>query len=44
MGLPFYGRGWQGVVDGGKHGEWQAAAGAAPGQFPEEASSTSHRL
>jgi chitinase len=38
MGLPFYGRGWQGVTDGGKHGEWQAAGGAAPGQFPEEAS------
>ncbi|MEV4311821.1 glycosyl hydrolase family 18 protein [Actinocrispum sp. NPDC049592] len=36
-GLAFYGRGWQGVADGGKHGEWQAANGAAPGQFPEEA-------
>ncbi|MCW2501880.1 MAG: Chitinase-like protein [Actinomycetia bacterium] len=37
MGLAFYGRGWQGVTDGGKHGEWQAATGAAPGQFAEEA-------
>jgi chitinase len=37
IGLAFYGRGWQGVTDGGKHGEWQAANGAAPGQFPEEA-------
>ncbi|NJP31861.1 glycosyl hydrolase family 18 protein [Micromonospora thermarum] len=37
IGLPFYGRGWQGVTDGGVHGEWQAATGAAPGQFPEEA-------
>jgi chitinase len=38
LGLPFYGRGWQQVVDGGRHGEWQQAGGAAPGQFPEEAS------
>ncbi len=37
IGLAFYGRGWQGVADGGKHGEWQTATGAAPGQFPEEA-------
>ncbi|MQY10445.1 hypothetical protein SRB5_05530 [Streptomyces sp. RB5] len=37
IGLPFYGRGWQGVTDGGVHGEWQAANGAAPGQFAEEA-------
>ncbi len=37
IGIPFYGRGWQGVTDGGRHGEWQAANGAAPGQFPEEA-------
>jgi len=37
LGLAFYGRGWQGVTDGGKHGAWQAANGAAPGQFPEEA-------
>jgi chitinase len=37
IGLAFYGRGWQGVTDGGKHGEWQAATGAAPGQFAEEA-------
>jgi len=35
--LAFYGRGWQGVADGGKHGEWQSATGAAPGQFAEEA-------
>jgi chitinase len=37
VGLAFYGRGWQGVTDGGKHGVWQAANGAAPGQFAEEA-------
>ncbi|GAA1176046.1 chitinase [Kitasatospora gansuensis] len=37
IGLPFYGRGWQGVTDGGVKGEWQAATGAAPGQFAEEA-------
>jgi chitinase len=37
IGIPFYGRGWQGVADGGKRGEWQAAGGAAPGQFAEEA-------
>jgi chitinase len=37
IGLPFYGRGWQGVTDGGRHGEWQSATGAAPGQFAEEA-------
>ncbi|CCH35424.1 glycosyl hydrolase family 18 protein [Actinosynnema sp. NPDC047251] len=37
VGLAFYGRGWQGVQDGGKKGEWQSATGAAPGQFAEEA-------
>ncbi|GAA2590778.1 glycosyl hydrolase family 18 protein [Actinomadura fulvescens] len=37
IGLAYYGRGWQGVTDGGKRGEWQAAKGAAPGQFQEEA-------
>lgn len=37
LGLAFYGRGWQGVANGGKNGEWQSANGAAPGQFPEEA-------
>ncbi|WP_434219687.1 glycosyl hydrolase family 18 protein [Amycolatopsis nalaikhensis] len=37
LGLAFYGRGWQGVADGGKYGEWQSATGAAPGQFAEEA-------
>ncbi|WP_031524210.1 glycosyl hydrolase family 18 protein [Streptomyces sp. NRRL F-5123] len=37
LGLPFYGRGWQQVADGGVHGVWQAANGAAPGQFAEEA-------
>ncbi|HUQ59044.1 glycosyl hydrolase family 18 protein, partial [Lentzea sp.] len=30
-------RGWQNVTAGGKNGEWQAAGGAAPGQFAEEA-------
>jgi hypothetical protein len=29
--------GWRGATDGGKHGAWQAANGAAPGQFAEEA-------
>ncbi|MGR6915990.1 glycosyl hydrolase family 18 protein [[Actinomadura] parvosata] len=37
IGLAYYGRGWQRVADGGKYGEWQAAGGAAPGQFQEEA-------
>ncbi|WP_084467802.1 glycosyl hydrolase family 18 protein [Actinokineospora inagensis] len=37
LGLAFYGRGWQGVPDNGKKGEWQSAQGAAPGQFAEEA-------
>ncbi|MGC5360269.1 glycosyl hydrolase family 18 protein [Streptomyces sp. DT24] len=37
LGIPFYGRGWQNVVDGGAAGEWQTAGGAAPGQFAEEA-------
>ncbi|AUG81319.1 chitinase [Kitasatospora sp. MMS16-BH015] len=37
IGIPFYGRGWQTVTDGGTHGLWQAAGGAAPGQFQEEA-------
>lgn len=36
-GIPFYGRGWQNVADGGAAGEWQGAGGAAPGQFAEEA-------
>lgn len=37
LGIPFYGRGWQNVTDGGAAGEWQSAGGAAPGQFAEEA-------
>ncbi|MFE7434720.1 glycosyl hydrolase family 18 protein [Streptomyces tendae] len=37
VGFPFYGRGWQGVTEGGAAGEWQDANGAAPGQFPAEA-------
>ncbi|MEV7941468.1 glycosyl hydrolase family 18 protein [Kitasatospora sp. NPDC088264] len=37
IGFPFYGRGWQGVADGGASGVWQSANGAAPGQFSEEA-------
>ncbi|WP_277305406.1 glycosyl hydrolase family 18 protein [Spongiactinospora sp. TRM90649] len=37
IGLAYYGRGWQNVTEGGKSGEWQAAQGAAPGQFQEEA-------
>ncbi|MER5986616.1 glycosyl hydrolase family 18 protein [Streptomyces sp. NPDC001787] len=37
VGFPFYGRGWQGVAEGGVNGEWQSANGAAPGQFDTEA-------
>jgi chitinase len=37
VGFAFYGRGWQGVTAGTTNGEWQAATGAAPGQFAEEA-------
>ncbi|GAB1824169.1 glycosyl hydrolase family 18 protein [Herbidospora sp. RD11066] len=37
IGLAFYGRGWQGVADGGKFGEWQTATGASQGQFADEA-------
>ncbi|GAB3855414.1 glycosyl hydrolase family 18 protein [Dactylosporangium cerinum] len=37
VGFAFYGRGWQGVTAGPNNGEWQAATGAAPGQFAEEA-------
>ncbi|MGW6458266.1 glycosyl hydrolase family 18 protein, partial [Streptomyces sp. NPDC055078] len=39
VGFPFYGRGWKEVAAGptGTNGEWQAANGAATGQFPEEA-------
>jgi len=33
LGVPFYGRGWKGVTAGSVNGEWQAAAGAACGQF-----------
>jgi hypothetical protein len=40
-GLAYYDRGWQNVTDGGKGGEWQAAKGAAPGQFQEEAGTRS---
>jgi chitinase len=39
---PDYGRGWQGVTDGGAHGEWQAANSAAPGQFAGEAGTRGH--
>jgi chitinase len=38
MGLPFYGRGWQGVVDGGKHGEWPPRA-PRPGSSPKRRAS-----
>ena len=34
IGIPFYGRGWQQVADGGQSGEWQSANGAAPGRLP----------
>jgi chitinase len=33
LGIPFYARIWKGVTDGGVHGEWQPAQGAACGQF-----------
>ncbi len=32
-GLPFYGRGWTGVPDGGTHGLYQTGSGAAPGTY-----------
>ena len=32
IGVPFYGRGWQGVPDS-NHGLYQSATGAAPGRF-----------
>src|SRR5262249_15821168 len=41
--MPFYGRGWQQVADGGKNGEWQQANGAAPGDFPEEAGTRGYK-
>jgi chitinase len=43
VGIPFYGRGWQQVADGGKSGEWQTANGAAPGDFPEEAGTRGYK-
>lgn len=43
IGIPFYGRGWQQVADGGKNGVWQAANGAAPGDFPEEAGTRGYK-
>jgi chitinase len=43
VGIPFYGRGWQQVADGGKSGEWQQANGAAPGDFPEEAGTRGYK-
>ncbi|MEV0402719.1 glycosyl hydrolase family 18 protein [Actinoallomurus sp. NPDC050550] len=43
IGIPFYGRGWQQVADGGKNGEWQSANGAAPGDFPEEAGTRGYK-
>nr|WP_083467341.1 glycoside hydrolase family 18 protein [Kibdelosporangium sp. MJ126-NF4]CEL23049.1 Chitinase [Kibdelosporangium sp. MJ126-NF4]CTQ90187.1 Chitinase (EC 3.2.1.14) [Kibdelosporangium sp. MJ126-NF4] len=36
VGIPFYGRGWTGVEDGGVHGAYQSATGPAEGDFPEE--------
>lgn len=43
VGIPFYGRGWQQVADGGANGEWQQANGAAPGDFPEEAGTRGYK-
>ncbi|SDU53443.1 glycosyl hydrolase family 18 protein [Jiangella alkaliphila] len=43
MGIPLYGRGWTGVTDGGTHGAWQPATGAAPGEFPEEPGTDRYR-
>ncbi|WP_162606434.1 glycosyl hydrolase family 18 protein [Jiangella asiatica] len=42
-GIPLYGRGWTGVADGGTHGAWQSAGGAAPGEFPEEPGTDRYR-
>ncbi|MCO1574403.1 glycoside hydrolase family 18 protein [Crossiella sp. SN42] len=36
IGIPFYGRGWTGVEDGGANGLYQSAQGPATGDFPEE--------
>jgi GH18 family chitinase len=33
LGVPFYGRGWTGVPDGGQHGRYQTATGPTP-SFP----------
>lgn len=33
LGLPFYGRGWKGVPDGGTNGLYQPATGGAPGTY-----------
>ena len=33
VGLPFYGRGWQGVPNGGTNGLYQPATGGAPGTY-----------
>ena len=33
VGLPFYGRGWQGVPNGGTNGLYQPASGGAPGTY-----------
>ena len=43
LGVPFDGRGWQQVTDGGKKGEWQAANGAAPGDFAAEAGTRAYK-
>ncbi|SEF17594.1 glycosyl hydrolase family 18 protein [Jiangella alba] len=43
VGIPLYGRGWTGVADGGTHGAWQPATGAAPGEFPEEPGTDRYR-
>ncbi|WP_020674075.1 glycoside hydrolase family 18 protein [Amycolatopsis nigrescens] len=42
-GIPFYGRGWDGVTNGGQNGLFQAATGAAPGDFPEEPGVSGYR-
>lgn len=35
LGIPFYGRGWRGVTNGGTNGLYQSAAGAASGTYEQ---------
>src|SRR6266511_2727629 len=42
LGVPAYGRGWQGVAAGGNNGLWQASSGPAPGRW--EAGTQDYKL